>query len=74
MYALEFIPPLTVSMWSNNEIQSDTRLTQYHTEALKGRNNHFHFICTTAHLQQDDFQSINVTSNCNVWNREFNSV
>lgn len=49
-YALEFIPPLTASMWADNEIQSNTRLTQHHTEALRGRDNHFHFICTTVHL------------------------
>lgn len=44
------IHPSTVSIWSDNEIQSDTGLAQHHTEALKGRNNHLHFICTTAHL------------------------
>ena len=44
MYALEFILPLVVSVWSEDETQFDAGLTQHRNEALQGRNNHFYFI------------------------------
>lgn len=55
MYALEFILPLGVSVWSEDETQFDTGLIQLRNEAPQGRNNHFYSICSTAHLYWGDF-------------------
>lgn len=50
MCALEFILPLTISVWSEDETHFDTGLLQGCNKALNDRNNNFYFIYITVHL------------------------